>query len=360
MTSPCYTVDGRRLQDRPEGFGGEALGQFLDRQAELLREHDFSILPLGTLRQVGRVRVARLLGVDDLDVVLPARDGELLEWRGLLLGGVVDAKKGRGREDAVQRLDLLEDRRELIRRVHTKPEDVPTRARAGLDDEGGPKLGVAHTDGAHLQVGDGDVEVLRQARMPDQPHVRDEERPEVALIRRQVPHAVDAVVELLVGQHDEPLVLDDGTAQLEVAEEAARVVRAVDRLDGREQPWALPHQACEDELEARVVVLGHHVQCLRAAAKTRVGLADVDREHGIVPDRQVDARIPVADPYQPQVGDGQRALLAVVACGRSGIAAAATGRRARTDLGQHGGRARARASRTRESARAAQPTLAAQ
>ena len=77
---------------------------------------------------------------------------------------------------------------------------------------------------ACLQVGYRDVEVLRHVGVPHEPHVGDEEGAEVALVGREVPHAGDLVVELLVWQQDERLLFYDGAAQLEIAEEAGGVV----------------------------------------------------------------------------------------------------------------------------------------
>mmetsp|Transcript_10682 Transcript_10682/g.25464 ORF Transcript_10682/g.25464 Transcript_10682/m.25464 type:complete len:258 (+) Transcript_10682:194-967(+) len=253
---------------------------------------------LVALRVVRGDRVGSL-GVDELDVVLRRLLRELGERRRLLLGGEVDAEDGRLGEDRVQRLHLLEDRLQLLRRVDAEAEDVAAAPLARLDHERRAELGVAHAHQLHLQVGYRDVEVLCHVGVPHEPHVGDEEGAEVALVGREVPHARHLVVHLLVRQQDERLVPDDRSSQLEVSVQPARVVRSVHGLHGREEPRRLADEVREDKLEARVVELRHHVQRLRVAAQPAVGRADVDRDHGVVPDREVDPAVSVADPDEP-------------------------------------------------------------
>ena len=61
-----------------------------------------------------------------------------------------------------------------------------------------------------LQVGNADVEVFGEVGDPNNAHVGHKDRALFALVRRQVPNAVDLVVDGLLGEHDELFVLDDG------------------------------------------------------------------------------------------------------------------------------------------------------
>ena len=88
--------------------------------------------------------------------------------------------------------------RRTLCRVDAEAQDVTAAALAGLDDEGWPKLGLAHAEQLHLQVGDRDVEVLGEICMPDEAHVGDEEGAQVALIRGQIPNAGNLIVHLLI------------------------------------------------------------------------------------------------------------------------------------------------------------------
>lgn len=52
-----------------------------------------------------------------------------------------------------------------------------------------PSLSASPTH--HLHIGDGDVEVLREIGVPDKANVGQEHAPQVALVRREVPYALD-------------------------------------------------------------------------------------------------------------------------------------------------------------------------
>jgi hypothetical protein len=72
--------------------------------------------------------------------------------------------------------------------------------------------------------------------MPHHAHVGEEEGAQVALLRRQVPHTADLGEDLLLRQHDQLSVLDDGASQLEVAVQLGGLVRpAPQKTEDRRQ-----------------------------------------------------------------------------------------------------------------------------
>lgn len=108
-------------------------------------------------------------------------------------------------------------------------------------------------------------------------------------------------------------------------------------MDGGEQARAVLDQTGEDELEAAVVELGHHIQRLRVATKTRVGNANVGADDAIESDacKQNDDLIVkamtqssqkiehtqisflrlVRDPNQTKIGDDQGTAFTIVSFG---------------------------------------------
>mmetsp|Transcript_64068 Transcript_64068/g.202684 ORF Transcript_64068/g.202684 Transcript_64068/m.202684 type:complete len:351 (+) Transcript_64068:119-1171(+) len=300
-------------QHAPQLLHSEPLPQPLHRQPELLGEDGVAVRVLGA---IGEVRGKNILGllvlVDDLDVVLLPLHLHGLQRLRPVLEAVLDPKHRVHREHLPQRVHLLEYLLHPLLGVHPEAEDVPSAPLRGLHNERGPELGVADADGLHLEVGHRDVEVLRHVGVPHQPHVGDEERAEVALVAAEVPHPVDLVVALLVGQEDELLVLNNRAAELEVAVQLGGVVGPEHRLDGGEETRRVAHEVGEYKLKAAPVELREHVQRLRGPSQPRGGAADVDADDGVVPYAQIGLAILVRAPDQPQVCDGQLAALPVV------------------------------------------------
>ena len=58
-------------------------------------------------------------------------------------------------------------------------QDVAAAALRGVHHQRRAELAVPHVDGLHLHVRDGHIEVLRQVGVPHQPHIGDEERPQL-------------------------------------------------------------------------------------------------------------------------------------------------------------------------------------
>ena len=127
--------------------------------------------------------------VHDLHVVALPRHGHALDALRLLLHAELDAEHGVLAEDSEQRVDLLVHRREALRGLHAEAQHVPARALRGVDDEAAPELALAQGGGPDLDVRHGDVEVFRRVGVPHDADVGDVERPEVAAVVGEVPHA---------------------------------------------------------------------------------------------------------------------------------------------------------------------------
>ena len=287
---------------------GHPFRQLLDGQPQLRAEHHLPLLR-GAFSPHGVVLPERVAVVDYLHVIRLPGHGDGAERTRAFLDAELHAEDGVRAEHLVQTLDLGEDLLQLLRRVDSEPEDVPAAPVRRVHHQRLTELTVPHADALHLYVGYADVEVFSHVRVPHQPHVGDEERSEVALLAAQVPHPVDLVVHLLLGQQLELLVRDDGTAELEVAVHLGAIVRAVHRLDGVEKPRGVRHEVGEDELEPATVELGHDVQRLGLTPEPRLGGARVDGNHGAVPDAEVDVPPPARHPYRPQVGHHELALV---------------------------------------------------
>ena len=69
-----------------------------------------------------------------------------------------------------------------------------------FDDECGPEAGaLSHFEVLKLQVRDRDREVVRNLRIPDQPHVGEVQDAQRSLLLRQVPHVVAGADHALSG-----------------------------------------------------------------------------------------------------------------------------------------------------------------
>jgi hypothetical protein len=75
----------------------------------------------------------------------------------------------------------------------------------------------------------------------------------VHLIAGQVPYSVPLLINLLLRQHSQLFVSDDGPPQLQVPVELGGFVGPVHGLHGSEQAGAVLHEGCEDELEPSAV-----------------------------------------------------------------------------------------------------------
>jgi len=69
----------------------------------------------------------------------------------------------------------------------------------------------------YLHVGQRNVEVRGEVRVPHHAHIGQEEGTQVSLLRRQVPHSSDLGDDLLLWKQNEFSVLYDGTAQLQIS-----------------------------------------------------------------------------------------------------------------------------------------------
>jgi hypothetical protein len=61
--------------------------------------------------------------------------------------------------------------------------------------------------------------------MPHHANVGNEKGAQVALVTGEIPHTVHLVVHLFLGEEGQLLILNDGTAQLQVAVQLGRLVR---------------------------------------------------------------------------------------------------------------------------------------
>mmetsp|Transcript_33940 Transcript_33940/g.81411 ORF Transcript_33940/g.81411 Transcript_33940/m.81411 type:complete len:210 (-) Transcript_33940:143-772(-) len=203
----------------------------------------------------------------------------------------------------------------MLHRIRAEAEDVASAGGSGLDNQGLPKLGVPHVDALHLQVRNGDIEVLGQHGKPHSAHVGDDEGPQVALVGGEVPNAVDLLVHLLVREHDELLLADDGAPKFQISIELGGLIAFEDRLDCGEQPRAVLHQRCEDELEAGGVVARHDIERLAVPTKLRVHRADIHARDAVEANTQIRPCILGRGPNEPKVGDNEDPPLAIVALG---------------------------------------------
>jgi hypothetical protein len=101
----------------------------------------------------------------------------------------------------MKRVELLVHTLKLVRWVDTEAENVPTGACHRLNDESATKFALPHANCFHLQVGDGHVEVLGKVSVPYHSHIRDIKRPEIALVRGEVPNALHMLKHLPPREH---------------------------------------------------------------------------------------------------------------------------------------------------------------
>ena len=94
-------------------------------------------------------------------------------------------------------------------------------------------------------------------------------------------------------------LLDDGAAQLKVAEQSCRVVRSVDRHDRGEHPRGILHQRREHKLEPALLELGHDVEGLRVPTKPAAGRLDVAAGNAVEANAQIRLRRFVRGPDEP-------------------------------------------------------------
>mmetsp|Transcript_57186 Transcript_57186/g.134593 ORF Transcript_57186/g.134593 Transcript_57186/m.134593 type:complete len:392 (+) Transcript_57186:129-1304(+) len=306
----------RRLEgseDGPEVLHRHPFLEGLDGEAKVGVQGWVAVEALAPVRVVGGEGVAGgLFGVDNLHVVHHLGDLEVLELRSLLLHRVLDAEDRVRAVGVVERLDFLVDKPQLLRRVHPEPQHVRPAASGSGEDEGRPELAFSHPHRLDLDVGDADVEVLREVRVPHHAHVGEEEGAQIALVGAEVPDAWDLVEDLLLGEDDELLVLDHRAAQLQLAVHFARIVGAEHRLHRCEQPRAVAHQVGENELKTAAIELGQHIERLGRAAEAGVGGADVNVDDGAVADAEVRLVVGGADPDEPKVRDAHLATLAII------------------------------------------------
>mmetsp|Transcript_16406 Transcript_16406/g.41538 ORF Transcript_16406/g.41538 Transcript_16406/m.41538 type:complete len:211 (-) Transcript_16406:204-836(-) len=209
--------------------------------------------------------MAGLGRVDDLYVVLLHRYLEVLNAWGTVLHRKRHPKDWIVEIRVVKGLDLLVDDGELLGGIHAEAEHVRSAARARVDDQCWPKLGVAYPNGFDLDVGDANVEVFRKIGVPDNADIGEEEGAEVALVRAEVPYPRDLIEDLLLGELDELLLGNHRPPQLELPVELRGVVGPEDRLYRSEKAGAVADQVGEDELEAAAIELRQHVERLGVA-----------------------------------------------------------------------------------------------
>ena len=195
--------------------------------------------------------------------------------------------------------------------VHPEPERVVAARLRRLHHERGPELRAPHAHLGHLHVGDGDVEVLGVLRVPDEPDVGHEERPQVALLRAQVPDALALREDLLVRQQVELALPDHAPAQLQVAVQLRRLVRLVHLQRRREQLGRVLDERREHELEPRALEARRDVQRLRVPPQLAFRLFYLQVGDGRPPDAQVLPRVLVGHPREPQGAHDQRATFPV-------------------------------------------------
>lgn len=112
------------------------------------------------------------------------------------------------------------EKKTLNRRIDAKSQHIAAAFGGGLDDERVAKLGVAHFDGFlgeksvgfrpnemvqgmhHLKVGDGDVEVFGEIRMPDNPDIGDEKSSKVSLVCQTQTWKVQALPNVIIKPDD--------------------------------------------------------------------------------------------------------------------------------------------------------------
>ena len=204
---------------------------------------------------------------------------------------------------------------ELCLCVCAEAEYIPAGAFGELDHQRPSKLGLSQRDRAHLHIWERGVIALRFLRMPDEPNVGDDIRPEALAVSGEVPDFVGGAHDLLARQQLQRSILDDRAAQLELSVEARGVVRLVDRLHGREEAWGAADEVGEDELEARVVEVRHHVQRLCGASQPRFGATDLHRDDRIVANREVGPLLAFADPNDAQIRDEELSTLSIIPLG---------------------------------------------
>mmetsp|Transcript_20284 Transcript_20284/g.28508 ORF Transcript_20284/g.28508 Transcript_20284/m.28508 type:complete len:306 (+) Transcript_20284:474-1391(+) len=241
-------------------------------------------------------------------------DFSLLYGIGLFFDRELDTKERRCGVNLMQCFDFFENFRQLFIGVYSKTQDVTTCVSSrSFDHECMAKLGIPDLNGFDLQVWNGNVKVFRQVSMPNQPHVGHKECSEVSLIRTQIPNSVDFVINVFIWKHDELFILDNCTAQLEIAVQFGGLVRAVHSLHCSKKTRAVLVQVSEDKLKATVVKLGHHVETLSAASKLGLGSLDSNGKNTIETDTEVCGRILRLAPDQPKVCHRQHPLFSIVA-----------------------------------------------
>lgn len=99
----------------------------------------------------------------------------------------------------------------------TEAKNVPSRELACFEHESRPVFTFLHAHTLQLDPGQTHIEILAQLCKPDDADVRDDERSQVALLRRQVPDAVVFREDLLIRQHDQLLLLDNCASEFEVS-----------------------------------------------------------------------------------------------------------------------------------------------
>eukprot|EP00639_Heterosigma_akashiwo_P027012 CAMPEP_0194698082 /NCGR_PEP_ID=MMETSP0295-20121207/23844_1 /TAXON_ID=39354 /ORGANISM="Heterosigma akashiwo, Strain CCMP2393" /LENGTH=254 /DNA_ID=CAMNT_0039590945 /DNA_START=518 /DNA_END=1282 /DNA_ORIENTATION=+ len=201
----------------PEGLDGAAPGQRLHGQAQAMsKTTSRSEALLLSAKYAANASDSSDSFVNNVMVVFYPCYPDILDVRCLLLLLEVDAEDGVHGVHLVQAGHLLEHVVQPVLRVQPEPQDVAAGLGAGLDHEGAAELGVPDADRFHLHVRDGHVEVLREVRVPDEAHVGDEEGAQVALVRAQVPHTWDLVVDLLVRKKDQLHITDNRSSQLQI------------------------------------------------------------------------------------------------------------------------------------------------